>query len=170
VSAIVYHIALCALRKSLVMNHQISSVSRGQLSIHAKRLCVAMAAVAGFVGTPAMPGGGVAMAAPVSNIAQSAAPAIGGNSSPAAATTAQTGAASVSSANGAMSYSYPIAVPPGRQGAQPSLALTYSSQSPIYGGIAAGWTLQVPMIYEDTSRGRLATHYGLAEAQQTDPR
>lgn len=58
------------------------------------------------------------------------------------------------SATGAFQYSYPIAVPPGRNGMQPSLALTYSSQAPIYGGIAAGWTLSGPhVISRDTSKG-----------------
>ena len=66
------------------------------------------------------------------------------------------GDASVSTQTGAMEYSYPIKVPPGRHGMQPALSLTYSSQAPIYGGIAAGWQLPIPIISLDTSNGRLA--------------
>jgi len=49
---------------------------------------------------------------------------------------------------------------------QPALALTYSSQAPIYGGIASGWSLPIPMILEDTSQGRLRTHSGEVEADE----
>src|SRR5882672_10705481 len=70
------------------------------------------------------------------------------------------GSASVSTQTGALEYSYPIAVAPGRHGMQPHLALSYSSQAPIYGGLAAGWALSIPMIAMDTSQGRLwATAY-----------
>lgn len=65
------------------------------------------------------------------------------------------GDASVSTQTGAFQYAYPITVPPGRLGNQPSLALSYSSQAPIYGGIAAGWTLSLPEIQRDTSEGTL---------------
>lgn len=64
------------------------------------------------------------------------------------------GDASVSNQTGAMQYSYPIQVPPGRHGMQPALSLAYSSQEPIYGGIAAGWQLPIPLISLDTSNGR----------------
>jgi len=50
----------------------------------------------------------------------------------------------------------------------PRLALSYSSQAPIYGTLAAGWSLTIPDIHEDTSQGRLATHNGVVEASQTD--
>jgi RHS repeat-associated protein len=67
------------------------------------------------------------------------------------------GDASVSTQTGALNYGYPLKVPPGRQGMQPSLALSYSSQAPIYGGVAAGWALSgIPMIELDTSEGRIA--------------
>lgn len=78
----------------------------------------------------------------------------------------KSGDATVSTQTGALSWSYPIAVPPGRGGAAPSgLALSYSSQAPIYGGIAAGfgWNLGVPEIREDPSEGRLKTHLGLLD-------
>lgn len=65
------------------------------------------------------------------------------------------GDASVSTQTGAVTYSYPITVPPGRLGMQPSLALAYSSQAPVYGGIAAGWSLDIPEIRRDTSRSWL---------------
>jgi hypothetical protein len=67
----------------------------------------------------------------------------------------QAGDTSVSSQTGALEYSYPIQVPPGRQGMQPHMALSYSSQAPIYGGIAAGWSLSMPIITLDTALGRL---------------
>jgi len=46
-------------------------------------------------------------------------------------------------------------------GVQPSLALTYSSQAPIYGGIAVGWSLSVPDIHIDTSVSLLKQFYQL---------
>lgn len=66
------------------------------------------------------------------------------------------GDGTVSGKTGAYTYSIPIAVPPGRLGVQPSLALTYSSQQPLYGGIAAGWSLDLPVISRDWSRGQYA--------------
>jgi hypothetical protein len=75
------------------------------------------------------------------------------------------GDASVSTQTGALQYSYPIRVPPSRNGMAP-LALSYSSQAPIYGGIAAGWSLSIPEIREDTSQGRLRTHSPEVEAEQ----
>ena len=61
------------------------------------------------------------------------------------------GDASVATQTGALEYSYPINVPPGRLGNQPHLALSYSSQAPLFGGIAAGWSLSIPQIRVDTS-------------------
>jgi RHS repeat-associated protein len=60
------------------------------------------------------------------------------------------------SADGTATYVVPFDVPPGVEGAQPSVALHYSSRAPLRGGIAAGWSLPVPMISVDTSEGRLA--------------
>lgn len=76
-------------------------------------------------------------------------------SDPPAGATLRDGDASVSTQTGAFQYSYPITVPPGRLGNQPSLALGYSSQAPIYGGIAAGWSLSIPEIQRDTADGTL---------------
>ena len=80
------------------------------------------------------------------------------------------GEAAVSSQTGAFTYAYPIRVPPGRHGMAPQLALVYSSHAPLYGGIAAGWSLAIPEIREDTSQGRLRTHSPEVEATQSDPR
>lgn len=69
------------------------------------------------------------------------------------------GDASVSTQTGAVTYSYPITVPPGRLGMQPSLALSYSSQAPVYGGVASGWSLEIPEIRRDTSVSMLEQDY-----------
>ena len=61
---------------------------------------------------------------------------------------------------GAATYTVPIVTPPGRKGMSPALALRYSSQSPLRGGVAAGWTLTVPTIEVDRSLGAgSGTHY-----------
>jgi hypothetical protein len=95
-----------------------------------------------------------------------AAPAIG--SDPPKAADVRTGDASVSTQTGALQYSYPIKVPPGRHGVAPSLALTYSSQAPTYGGIAAGWSLPIGLIRDDTSRAWLPTRSGCPAHHQRD--
>lgn len=59
----------------------------------------------------------------------------------------------ISEQNGAATYTLPIAVPPGRNGMAPALALRYSSNSPLRGGIAAGWTLDIPSIELDRDLG-----------------
>jgi hypothetical protein len=63
----------------------------------------------------------------------------------------------VSEQHGSATYTLPIVVPPGRLGMEPRLALRYSSSSPLRGGIAAGWTLDVPSVGVDRSLGRDAT-------------
>jgi hypothetical protein len=109
--------------------------------------------VALFLSTTIVFTGGVARSEP-GDIFTLGAPVIG--SPPPKATPIADGDASVSTQTGALQYSYPIAVPHGRGGMQPHLALSYSSQAPIYGGVAAGWTLSgIPIISEDTSKGTL---------------
>lgn len=50
-------------------------------------------------------------------------------------------------ASGALAYSYPLAVPPGRNGMAPSLSLSYNSQNTAEGSIVGyGWTLDIPSI------------------------
>lgn len=68
-------------------------------------------------------------------------------------TTYNLGEWGVSEQRGAAIYTYPISVPQGRNGMSPSLALRYSSQSPTRGGIAVGWTLDIPSITIDNSLG-----------------
>lgn len=93
-------------------------------------------------------------------------PAPGITADPPKATDIKDGDASVATQTGALQYSYPIQVPPGRNGMAPQLALSYSSQAPNYGGIAAGWSLSVPIITEDHSEGRLRTRSALVELDQ----
>jgi YD repeat-containing protein len=63
----------------------------------------------------------------------------------------------VSEQRGTAIHTYPIQVPPGRGNMAPQLALRYSSNSPLRGGIAAGWTLDLPLIEEDDAAGKLDT-------------
>ncbi len=56
---------------------------------------------------------------------------------------------SVSEKTGAATYQFPIPVPIGRNGLSPTLSLTYSSNAPLRGDIAAGWTLPIPIIQYD---------------------
>src|SRR6266511_5620010 len=58
---------------------------------------------------------------------------------------------------GAATYTLPLVVPAGRLGMEPRLALRYSSSSPLRGGIAAGWALDLPSVSVDRSLGRDAT-------------
>ncbi len=83
-----------------------------------------------------------------------AAPAI--TDSPLATAGIADGESGVSTSTGAFTYSYPIGAPPGRRDMQPNISLQYSSHAPIYGTLAAGWTLSgLPIITEEASGGRL---------------
>jgi RHS repeat-associated protein len=87
------------------------------------------------------------------DITQIAAPMLGAD--PPKAQDIADGDVSVATQTGALNYSYPIRVPPGRADMVPKLSLSYSSQAAIYGGIAAGWSLSIPDVRWDTSKGRL---------------
>src|SRR5262245_6504138 len=102
-----------------------------RLSPQARAIAFAMALVIVIATRPAR-------SAPA-DVFQIAAPVLGSDAPK--ASDIHAGDGTVSAQTGAMEYSYPITVPPGRNGMQPHLALTYSSQAPIYGGIAAGWEL-----------------------------
>jgi RHS repeat-associated protein len=58
-------------------------------------------------------------------------------------------------ATGAFSYKYPLSFPKGRFDVKPMVSLSYSSDAPLRGGVAAGWALSVPMVRGDNSRGTL---------------
>lgn len=60
--------------------------------------------------------------------------------------------------SGAVQYSIPLPVAPNRQNMVPDLSLRYSSRNPARGGVAQGWTLDLPVIELDTSRGVLRHH------------
>jgi YD repeat-containing protein len=54
---------------------------------------------------------------------------------------------SVDQASGALQYSFPIVIPPGRSGLQPDLKLSYSSQSSDENGaFGLGWNIGLPSI------------------------
>lgn len=59
------------------------------------------------------------------------------------------GTGAVDESSGTASYDFPIEVPPGRLGMQPRLALHYASSGALRGGLAVGWTLDVPVIERD---------------------
>src|SRR3989339_65982 len=65
---------------------------------------------------------------------------------------APTGSQSVSLLTGAFTYSYPIEVPPGRNGMQPDVKLIYNSQGDN-GWLGIGWTLDTGCIYRSTKNG-----------------
>ncbi len=56
------------------------------------------------------------------------------------------GATGVDSSTGALTYSYPLALPPGRNNMAPTLALSYNSQTTDSGWVGYGWLLSVPYI------------------------
>jgi RHS repeat-associated protein len=62
------------------------------------------------------------------------------------------GSQGVSLFTGAFTYSYPIAVPPGRRGIQPDLALLYNSQA-LNGWVGMGWNLSLGSIRRSTKNG-----------------
>ncbi len=61
----------------------------------------------------------------------------------------------VSPQAGAAEYTFTVPVPPGRGDMAPTLALRYSSQNPLRGGLAAGFDFDVPRIEIDTTAGVL---------------
>ncbi len=78
----------------------------------------------------------------------------GDPSSPSVASTVQQKLPNVDENSGALMYQYPITVPLGRNGLQPSIALTYNSQnaddSSIFGH---GWSLDIPYIERINKKG-----------------
>src|SRR3569832_2750320 len=132
--------------------HSLISCSRSARPVHRSAFARGLA---GLLAAVALLQFGSARSAP-GDICSSPAPVIGAES-PKAAELRQ-GDVAGSTQTGALAYSYSIQVPPGRNGMVPRLALSYSSQAPIYGGIAAGWSLSIPEIHEDASQGRLRTH------------
>ena len=123
------------------MGNRLRSTRRG-VAARALALAMALSSVLMLRPVSAEPG----------DIFTVAAPAI--SDTPARSAAIGSGDASVSSKTGALTYSFPIHVPPGR--VQPGLALSYSSQAPIYGTLSAGFSLEgVPSI--TSIRGSRAT-------------
>lgn len=69
--------------------------------------------------------------------------------------TATDGAGHRVSSDGAAEFSIPIPAAPNRGGMVPELALSYSSRGAARGGVAVGWSLGIPVIERDTTRGVL---------------
>lgn len=55
----------------------------------------------------------------------------------------------VTAQQGDATYTYDVGLPPGRHGMTPQLSLRYSSSAPLRGGVAAGWSLDLPTIERD---------------------
>lgn len=111
------------------------------------------AALALVLGVPVALRAGGALAAPSEAEILDAAPTL--ETKAPEATRFQLGDWGVAEQTGAATYRIPITVPPGRSGMAPKLALSYSSRAPLRGGIAAGWSLDLPSIQRDTSGGTL---------------
>ena len=62
------------------------------------------------------------------------------------------GSQGVSLYTGALTYSYPIVIPPGRRGIQPGLSLLYNSQAQN-GWLGLGWNLSLGSIQRSTRNG-----------------
>lgn len=59
----------------------------------------------------------------------------------------------VAEKQGTASYNIPIDTAPGRGGMSPQVELRYSSGSPLRGGVAVGWSLNLPAVWRDRSLG-----------------
>jgi RHS repeat-associated protein len=81
----------------------------------------------------------------------------------------QDGDVSVATQTGSLNAGYPITVPPGRGGMAPSIGLSYSSQGPIYGTLAAGWSLSgLPDIRIDPQASALNQPFPFALRSQPE--
>ncbi len=60
----------------------------------------------------------------------------------------------VSVANGSLNYTYPIVVPPGRNGLTPKVAFSYSSSNKSHSSLVGhGWSLDIPYIQRVNKKG-----------------
>src|SRR5690606_28307619 len=57
---------------------------------------------------------------------------------------------------GGFVHVHPLAWPAGRHGSAPMVALSYASDGPLRGGVAVGWSLDIPAIHGDTSFGTVS--------------
>jgi RHS repeat-associated protein len=63
-------------------------------------------------------------------------------------------APTVSTSNGSLNYSYPIVVPPGRNGLTPEIALTYNSTNKSQSSmVGIGWSFNIPYIQRVNKKG-----------------
>ncbi|TCP25125.1 RHS repeat-associated protein [Tenacibaculum skagerrakense] len=63
-------------------------------------------------------------------------------------------APTVSTTNGSLNYSYPIVVPPGRNGLTPDIALTYNSTNKSQSSlVGTGWSFNIPYIQRVNKKG-----------------
>src|SRR5262245_24998481 len=127
------------------MGRRLPSRRKG-IAPRALALSMALVALVSILPAVSAPGDLFSVAAPAVTDTPKGAAAIG------------SGDASVATQTGALTFSFPITVAPGRHGVQPNLALSYSSQAAIYGTVTSGWALGgIPIVYESTSQGRLVT-------------
>ncbi len=63
------------------------------------------------------------------------------------------GSSGVDQSSGALTYSYPLTIPDGRNGMSPKLALSYNSQNNDTGWFGYGWNISIPYIERTTKNG-----------------
>lgn len=63
------------------------------------------------------------------------------------------GSSGVDQSSGALTYSYPLTIPDGRNGMSPKLTLSYNSQNNDTGWFGYGWNISIPYIERTTKTG-----------------
>ncbi len=63
------------------------------------------------------------------------------------------GSSGVDQSSGALTYTYPLTLPDGRNGMTPKLSLSYNSQNNDSGWFGYGWTISIPYVERTTKTG-----------------